>query len=191
VTTVAHFARRHARSRRLRQLAIICASLLLGVVGTGGTPLAGAQSGGYAPGFDVRGLVDHPAHLTRPDLQRYPPSTVHVTFLAGKASMHATYTGVLLWTLLNAAGVQTNTLRKNDMLSKYVVVTGSDGYQAVIALAEILPDYGHQQILVAYQHDAAPLGADEGMARLVVPQDKRGGRYVDNIVRIEVRTAGR
>jgi DMSO/TMAO reductase YedYZ molybdopterin-dependent catalytic subunit len=79
--------------------------------------------------------------------------------------------------------------RKNDVLRKYVVVTGSDGYQAVLALAEILPDFGGQPVLVAYERDGKALGADQGTARLVVPRDKRGGRYVSNIVRIELRDA--
>jgi len=34
------------------------------------------------------------------------------------------------------------------------------------------------------------LPEDEGMARLVVPGDKAGGRYVSNIVRIVVRDPG-
>lgn len=164
--------------------------LTAAAVGTRGTPLAAAQPGGYARGFDLKGVIKHPAHLTLADLQRYPALTVHVTFLAGSSPTRAAYTGVLLWTLLNAAGVQTDPRRKNDLLGKYVVVTGSDGYQAVIAVAEVLPDYGHQPILVAYQRDGARLGAGEGMARLVVPGDKRGGRYVDNIIRIDVRNAG-
>ena len=34
-----------------------------------------------------------------------------------------------------------------------------------------------------------PLPVNEGMARLVVPGDKKGGRYVSNIVKITVRSA--
>lgn len=127
--------------------------------------------------------------MTLANLQRYPSSTLRVAFLAGNASTQAEFTGVPLWTLVSAAGLQTDPRRKNDLLWKYVV-TGSDGYQAVIAVAEMLQDYGNQPILVAYQRDGTALGPDEGMARLVVPGDKRGGRYVDNIVRIEVRNAG-
>jgi len=183
-------ARRRSSSRRHRGFAVICAVLGVLAVGTGNLRSALAQSGGYAPGFDLAGVVNHPAHLTLADLQRYPASMMRVTFLAGTTSAQMAYTGVLLWTLLNAAGVQTDPRRKNDLLRKYAVVTGSDGYQAVIALAEMLPDYGNRPILIAYQRDGASLGAQEGMARLVVPGDKRGGRYVNNIVRIEVRNAG-
>jgi len=149
-----------------------------------------AQSAGYSRAFDITGVVHHPARVTLADLQRYPASTLRVAFLAGNASTQAEFTGVPLWTLVSAAGVQTDPRRKNDLLRKYVLVTGSDGYQAVIAVAEMLQDYGNQPILVAYQRDGTALGADEGMARLIVPGDKRGGRYVDNIVRIEVRNAG-
>ncbi|HLJ60016.1 MAG TPA: molybdopterin-dependent oxidoreductase [bacterium] len=171
-------------------LAVVCVLLTLAVGAPGGVLHVRAQPGGYARAFDLTGVVRHPARVTLADLQRYPVSTLRVEFLAGTASTQAEFAGVPLWVLVSAAGVVTDPRRKNDLLRKYVVVTGSDGYQAVIAVAEMLQDYGNQAILVAYRRDGAALPSDEGMARLVVPGDKRGGRYVDNIVRIEVRNAG-
>ena len=170
--------------------AVVCVLLAVALGALGGVPGVHAQPGGYSRAFDVTGVVRHPARLTLADLERYPASALRVAFVAGSASTQAEFTGVPLWTLVSAAGVETDPRRKNDLLRKYVVVTGSDGYQAVIAVAEMLQDYGNQPILVAYRRDGATLGPDEGMARLVVPGDKRGGRYVDNIVRIEVRNAG-
>jgi hypothetical protein len=44
--------------------------------------------------------------------------------------------------------------------------------------------------LIAYLQDGAPIGAD-GFARAVVPGDNFGGRYVSNLVSLQViHTAG-
>jgi len=67
------------------------------------------------------------------------------------------------------------------MLRWYAVVTGTDGYQAVIAWGEIAPGFENKSVLVAYAQDGQPLSQADGMARLVVPGDQRGGRYVNNV----------
>ena len=76
---------------------------------------------------------------------------------------------------------------RNDKLSTYFVVTGSDGYQAVIAWGEIDPEFGNQPILIAYQENGEALEGDS--LRLVVPGDTRGGRYVSGIANISLRDA--
>jgi hypothetical protein len=68
-----------------------------------------------------------------------------------------------------------------------VLATGADGYQAIIAWGELDPDFGAQPVLVAWQRDGQPLGEGQGIARLVVPADKRGGRHVATIARLELR----
>jgi len=96
------------------------------------------------------------------------------------------YTGALLWDLLQAAGIKTDPNVKNDILHKIIVVTGSDGYESAFGAGEIDPEFGDNQIIIAYAADGQPLGA-EGFAKLIAPGDKAGGRYVSNIVTIEVR----
>jgi hypothetical protein len=98
---------------------------------------------------------------------------------------------VPLTDLLNQAVIDVDPAVKNDILRKYVVVTGSDCYETILSVGEILSDFGGSaQVLVAYATgDGQLLQTDEGMARLVVPGDKKGGRYVSNIVRITVRSA--
>jgi len=90
--------------------------------------------------------------------------------------------------ILDAAQVNYNPDAKNDTLSMIIVATGSDGYQAVIAYGEIDASFGNQPVLVAYEQDGKPL-ADATPIRLVVPGDKRGGRYVSNLVSLEIRRA--
>jgi hypothetical protein len=58
----------------------------------------------------------------------------------------------------------------------------------VISLGEIDPVFGNQPDLVAYADTAGQLGpgGSDGALRLVVPGDHAGGRYVSNLVSLQV-----
>jgi DMSO/TMAO reductase YedYZ molybdopterin-dependent catalytic subunit len=92
-------------------------------------------------------------------------------------------TGALLWSLLEQAGGLATDPRTR--LRRSVAVTGRDGYVAVLALAEIDPEFEGKPVLLAYRRDGQPMGGNE--LRLVVPGDHRGGRSVRDVVRIELR----
>ncbi|MCC6177397.1 MAG: molybdopterin-dependent oxidoreductase [Chloroflexi bacterium] len=174
----------HPRFRRA--LAAVLALLLLTALVAPSAPAALAQ-GGYAESFVLTGLVEKPKTFTQADLQTYPSVTLTAAFGAGQGFQSGKFTGVQLWDLLQEAKVQLDPARNNDRLRKYVVVTGSDGYDAIFSLAELDPDFGAEIVLIAYAKDGQPLGPSEGMARAVIGTDKRGGRLVSNVVRIEVR----
>jgi hypothetical protein len=70
------------------------------------------------------------------------------------------------------------------LVAGVVLATGSDGYQALVAYGEIDPGFGAKEVLLAISQDDVSL-ADAG-PRLVVPGDKRGGRYVSNVVRVRL-----
>jgi DMSO/TMAO reductase YedYZ molybdopterin-dependent catalytic subunit len=162
----------------------LLAALVLGALPA--APVALAQDR-FSPTVELTGLVEHPKTFTRDDLMAYPSITLTVSFGAGQGFQTGRFTGVLLWDLLKEAEVKVDPARNNDKLRKYVVVTGSDGYDAIYSLGELDPEFGGQIVLVAYARDGQPLGPGEGMARSVVDSDKRGGRAVSNLVRIEVR----
>jgi hypothetical protein len=86
-----------------------------------------------------------------------------------------------------SAGIITNPAIKNDILNYYVLATGSDGYEAIFSLGELDPMFGGTGApdLIAYMENGAPLGAD-GFTRVVVPGDDFGGRYVSNLVSLQV-----
>jgi hypothetical protein len=117
-----------------------------------------------------------------------PVTTESVTYTAAGVPVSDTYTGTTLWNLLADAGGATTTTAKNDILSKYVIATGSDGYQAVFSLGEIDPMFGNQPVLVAYSDTVGQLGpkGSDGLARMVVPGDTAGGRYVSDLVSLHV-----
>jgi hypothetical protein len=119
-----------------------------------------------------------------------PVTTESVTYTAAGIPVSDTYTGTTLWNLLADAGGITTTTAKNDILSKYVIATGSDGYQAVFSAGEIDPMFGNQPVLVAYADTGGQLGpnAPDGLARMVVPGDIAGGRYVSDLVSLKVES---
>ena len=65
-------------------------------------------------------------------------------------------------------------------------MTGTDCCRSVFGAGEFAPFFGGSQIMVAYATGGQSLG-DDGFARIVVPGDKAGGRFVSNIASIEVR----
>jgi DMSO/TMAO reductase YedYZ molybdopterin-dependent catalytic subunit len=152
----------------------------------GTAPSNPSQGGGETTQFSLSG-VQTPGVYTLSTLQALPATTETVTYLAGGTPVTATFTGVSLWTLLADAGIATNPAIKNDILNYYVLATGSDGYEAIFSLGELDPMFGGTGLpdLIGYEVNGGPLGAD-GFARVVVPGDDFGGRYVSNLVSLQV-----
>ena len=148
--------------------------------------------GGYSNQFRLNGQVQNPSGFRLVDLQYRPASIVTVSYFSGSSGfVTKSYIGVPLINLLNDAVIITdNTAHRNDILRKYVAIRATDCYEVIVAVAELLSNFGHQQVLVAFETaDGQPLDATEGMARLIVPGDKAGGRFVSNITTITVRSA--
>jgi hypothetical protein len=123
------------------------------------------------------------AHTIDPaTVEQLPASEQKVSFLTGRGPEQATYTGALLWSVLERAQMLGGDPRAR--LRRTVFVTGRDGYAAVLALAEIDPDFEGKQVLLAYRRDGQPM--DGHALRLVVPGDRRGGRSVGDVVRIDL-----
>ena len=134
------------------------------------------------------GDVADPGFYNLPVLAPVTSLTAHYT--AAGTPVTDTYTGIKLWDLLEDAGGVNITSDKNDILSKYIVATGSDGYKAVYSLGEIDPNFGAQPIVVAYADTDGQLGphGSDGLARMVVPGDNAGGRYVSDLVDLDIKS---
>ncbi|MBT9332204.1 molybdopterin-dependent oxidoreductase [Paracidobacterium acidisoli] len=114
---------------------------------------------------------------------------ITVTVHNPHADADETFSGVPLMDLLAREGVPHGHDMRGKALSEYVVATGSDGYKAVVSLAEADPEFHPGDVLVADAMDGKPLDAKTGPFRLVVTADKRPARSVRNLVSIEVRSA--
>lgn len=169
--------------------AFFVALLLCGIAGS---PLKAACPGGASTSFTVTGDVQKRAVFDLRRLQGLPAAQANITYFAAGSVTSQAFTGALLWDLLNnspVGGIVTDPNVKNDILHKIVIVTGSDCYQTVFGAGEVDPFFGGAQIMVAYAADGQPLGTD-GFARIAAPSDKAGGRFVSNIVNIDVEDGG-
>jgi DMSO/TMAO reductase YedYZ molybdopterin-dependent catalytic subunit len=175
-------------SRRLFLKALVCtltmglSSLSLGVEAAHSGE--NACQGGYSSHFTLTGEVNKPATYDKVGLGRLPHSIENVTFLTKTGPQTSSFSGVLLWNLLTRAGIKTDTTRKGQF--QYVEITATDCYQVVLALAELEPQLGGEQVLVADSQNGSPLGPNTGFARIIVPGDKFGARDTFWIERIEV-----
>ncbi len=97
------------------------------------------------------------------------------------------YEGVLLRDLLKQAGAPFGDQFKGRNVAAYIYATGRDGYHATLALAEVVPEFQENEIIVADMMDGKTLGPEQGPFRLVVPEDKKQGRSVRMLDRIEVK----
>lgn len=143
-----------------------------------------------AGAFELAGAVERPGEWSVDALKARPAVTQTVAYLAAGAAQARTYTGASLWSVLADAGAQSVPGPKNGWLRRMVVATGSDGYSAAFALAELAPEYGNRASLLAYAEtrgDGVHAIDDDGPVRVTAPGDAKGGRYVSNLVRLEVR----
>lgn len=184
-------------SRCLRRGAPLLWLIAIFVTACGGsaatrTPISASAAptavpaGGISMRVRVGGAVEAPSSIGLTELRSLSPVTLNAETRTKQGSQGShSYTGALLKDVLDKAKPRTDPNRKNDLLSRYVTAVGSDGYQATIAYGDLDPDFGAQQIIVAYEMDGKPLDKD-GAAELVVPGDKLAGRWVKNIVSITV-----
>ncbi|MGB7280657.1 MAG: carboxypeptidase regulatory-like domain-containing protein [Candidatus Acidiferrum sp.] len=139
---------------------------------------------------DLR-ISAHPYHedmiLTVADLKAMPQTTVKVHNEHTKAD--ETYTGVRVADLLTKMDAPLGNKLRGAALSDYLVATGSDGYVAVIALAEADPSFHSGEVIVADTMDGQPLDAHSGPFKLVVTEDKRPARWVRDLVTLELKSA--
>ncbi|GAC1377611.1 MAG: hypothetical protein PVS3B1_24040 [Ktedonobacteraceae bacterium] len=153
------------------------------------TPVATKSS--PSSSIQVGGIVQNSAELKLAEIQAFPKVAVTTDAQAGQGRLGShTYGGALLYDVLQKAQIKTDPARKNDILRKAVLVTGTDKYSVAISLGEILPGFAGKKILLAYEQDGKPLPTKDGFVRLIVPGDTFAGRYVSNVAKIEVRDAG-
>lgn len=138
----------------------------------------------------VDGQVLNPLALTAEDLQsQFPAHTVEVMYTVNGEALTTTYTGALLWDVVNASQPNFNADINGDKLSMYLVVSAVDSYQATVAWGEIDPALANGEILLAYAQDDAPIADEYGAVRLVVPSDASDGRYVSGVQNVSLRDA--
>jgi hypothetical protein len=131
------------------------------------------------------GRYHAPVTLTAADFKAKAHSTI--TVHNAHSNEDENYSGVPLSALFAELGAPLGKDLRGAALATYLVATGSDGYRALFALAEIDPSIHPADIVVADSLNGKPLDPQTGPFRLVVTEDKRPARWVRNLVSIELR----
>lgn len=114
---------------------------------------------------------------------------ITVTIHNSHTDADETYSGVRLAELLAKLGAPLGKELRGEAMDAYIVAAGSDGYSAVLALAEVDPDFHPGEVIVADAMNDKPLDARSGPLKLVVSEDKRPARSVRNLISIELKSA--
>jgi hypothetical protein len=152
----------------------------------GGSPVVMPEK---AEKVDLRLIADPyhaPTGMTLAQLKALP----HITLTIHNSHTNAdeTYSGVRLSDLLIPLGAPLGKELRGIALASYVIASGSDGYEVLLALAEIDPEFHPGEVIVADTMNGKPLDAHGGPLKLVVTEDKRPARSVRNLVSIELKT---
>jgi hypothetical protein len=130
----------------------------------------------------LTGAVKEQTSITKEELSRLPPVDVTLNAQTDKGPMTGTFRGVLLWTLIDRAGLVNGT-DKNAYLKHTILVSGVDGYTVALSEGEIDPKLEGKQVIIAYMQDGKIF---DGL-RLIVPGDAHASRDVRDLLTIEVK----
>jgi len=119
------------------------------------------------------------------DLKSMPRITV--TVHNPHSNAEETYSGVRLADILAKLNAPLGDEFRGIAVSRYVEVTGSDGYGAAFSLAEVDPSFHSGEIIVADTLNGKPLDAKSGPFKIVVTEDKRPARWVRNLTTIVLK----
>jgi len=145
-----------------------------------------AQTTAQQPSVKIKGEVVTPLELKLSDLKQFEQTKVSRKDRDGKDH---TYTGVLLSTILQKAGVTLGRELKGENLTKYIIIEASDGYQVIFALAELDKDFTDRQIILASEIDSQPLPTGDGGFRIIVQDEKKPARCIKMVTSITVKFA--
>lgn len=129
------------------------------------------------PGCNVR--------LTLERLRTLPLREATITERDGGT---AVYQGAWLGEVVDLGCDSTARLDKHGTLRTVVKITASDGFTAVVALAEAVDAFSAQPVILAWGRNGQPLSERHGPFQLVVPGDLKPGRNVRQVRTLEVLT---
>lgn len=135
-----------------------------------------------ADGIALSGSLQHPGNVTMAQLRAMPQIDVKVDQLTDKGRFTGDFHGVLLWTLIDNAGLIDGPQRHAILLHGIVVTASGDDYATLISLGEIHPKLGNGQVILATQENGQPLAQPV----LIVPGDGHAARNVRGVTAVDV-----
>ncbi|MBM4090537.1 MAG: hypothetical protein FJ276_14115 [Planctomycetes bacterium] len=159
-----------------------------------------SQASAAEPPQDQSLVVDSGAGktltLSPTEFARLPRTTRRVKLPHSEAM--ATYEGVLLYRLLQEAGAcfehpsspQTiSRILPGALRTSYVLIEAADGYRVVFSVAEIHPDLGGKDVLLADRVDGQPLGDRAAPFQVIAAASQLYGRWIRQVTRVVIQPA--
>lgn len=125
--------------------------------------------------------------LKAADLAKFTRRQIKAKAHDGKESVYSGYN--LSDILLSAAAkIGTGEMRGKE-LAAYLLVEAADGYKATFAIAEIAPEFTDKVVLLADTRDGKPLDTKDGAWQIIVPDEKKHGRWVRQVIALKIKKA--
>ncbi len=159
-------------------------SLTVAVDGAAADP-AGISTVAGSAGLTIDGIVRNPQIMTVEDIRELPETRLDVTYRTQEGEETASFTGVLVWRLLEGAG-GINEAESQANLRHTLMITGRDGYAVALSVGEIDPKLAGEPAIIAYLRNDQPFNSGEAL-QLVMAWDRHATRNVHDVVRIEVK----
>lgn len=148
--------------------------------------IIGYASKAQTSSVKISGEVTAPMTINADDLHKYAQTTVTRKDHDGHDHI---YTGVILAEILKKAGATLGADLKGKNLAKCILITASDNYQVVFALAELDKAFTDRAVILADQVDGKPLPSGEGPFRIIVQDEKKPARCIREVTDIKVISA--
>jgi hypothetical protein len=157
---------------------VISALLMLAVGGAGCKETAAAKK---------KEQVAVDLNLTPEYLNNIERSTIELP--AKNDSATRKYEGVSLWRILDKAGLSSGKMKPKEIVKRYLVAQGADGFKVVFSLAELDTAFTHKEVLLADKVNGKELAADRGPYQLIAQDELRPTRNCYKIVKLTVYEA--
>lgn len=131
----------------------------------------------------VTGEVEKPLELTAAALAGM--KRVSVSAL-DHGNVRGQFEGVPLHEILKEAGAPVGDRLRGEAMRLVVIVGAEDSYQASFGLAELDPAFTDNVAILADMRDGKPMESPQGPLRVIVPHEKKHGRWVRMVTSITV-----
>ena len=108
---------------------------------------------------------------------------------AGSDGKELAFEGFALVDVLKLGGVEFGETLRGKRLATFLLVEAADDYQAVFALPELDPAFNEKVVLLTDKRDGQAISKAEGPLRLVVPGEKKAGRWVRQVTVLKILRA--
>lgn len=169
---------------RLRASRSAFYSLLVMILGMAAAFAQTPQPAAPAVRLRVGGEVGKQLNLNADDLAKLPRRKVRAKDHGGT---EAEFEGVAVAEVLKLAGAPAGEQLRGDKLALFLLVEAADNYRAVFALPELEAMFTDRIVLLADRRDGQPLNEKEGPLRIIVPDEKRHGRWVRQVIALTVK----